>query len=149
MVNRTALRYITRQYGKIWWVYTDPYIMLTYCLPGKLTAVKNGFQGAIKHQGSPIPRLCSSLLCTYSSKKLPEWIPTKTRLCAVHYATTCVGTSTRHLWFHSHSSPVFASVDTTMCIQCLCTRADYPCQLKCDGYIQLQTDYTSRLSALH
>ena len=89
MANRMwldTLCYITWQYGKLVHRPLHSKIPLTSSLTWQtdhaLFTPENGFQGAIKRQG--FPRLCSSFLCTYcSKKKMPERAPTKTQLCVL------------------------------------------------------------------
>ena len=73
-------------------------ITLTYSLTwqtDRCTSRRMAFKALLNAKARPFPSLCSSFLCAYCSKKLPERAPTKTATCTVDYrSTTCVGTST-------------------------------------------------------
>ena len=58
-------------------------ITLTYSLTWKAdrcTSRRMAFKALLNAKARPFPSLCSSFLCAYSSKKLPERVPTKKQL---------------------------------------------------------------------
>ena len=86
---------------------------------GKLTAVypREWLSRRYSTPRQSFPRLCSSILCRYcSKKKLPEWALTKTRLpvCVLsiinRWAITCMGTSTIRLHSIKSSLPSLYSL---------------------------------------
>ena len=85
-------------------------ITLTYSLTwqaGRCVSRRMAFKALLNAKARPFPSLCSSFLCAYCSKKLPERAPTTKQLyvyCHRYYTvdyrstcTTCVGTSTIRL----------------------------------------------------
>ena len=62
----------------------------------RCTSRRMAFKALLNAKARPFPSLCSSVLCTYCLKKLPERAPTKEQLTyTVDYrSTTCVGIST-------------------------------------------------------
>ena len=77
--------------------------LVTYSLTwqaDRCTSLRMGFKALLNAKARPFPSLCSSLLCAYCSKKMPERVPTvlKTATCTVDYrSTTCMGTLTIRL----------------------------------------------------
>ena len=58
-------------------------ITLTYSLTwqaDRFTSWRMAFKALLNTKAQPFPSLCLSFLCTYCSKKLPEWVPTKKQL---------------------------------------------------------------------
>ena len=58
-------------------------ITLTYSLTwqaDRCTSWRMAFKALLNVKARPFPSLCLSFLCTYCSKKLPEWAPTKKQL---------------------------------------------------------------------
>ena len=80
-------------------------ITLTYSLTwqpaDRCTSRRMTFKALLNAKARPFPSLCSSFLCAYCSKKLPERAPTKKKqlrvLSIVDQLYTCVGTSTTRL----------------------------------------------------
>ena len=77
-------------------------ITLTYSLTwqtDRCTPRRMAFKALLNAKAAPFPRLCSSFLCAYCSKKLPERAPTtkQLRVLSDYRSTTCVGTSTIRL----------------------------------------------------
>ena len=61
-------------------------ITLTYSLTwqaDRCTSRRMAFKALFNAKARPFPSLCSSFLCAYCSKKLPERAPTKKQLCVL------------------------------------------------------------------
>ena len=60
--------------------------MLTYSLTwqaDRCTSRRMAFKALLNTKARPFPNLCSSFLCAYRSKKLPERAPTKKQVCVL------------------------------------------------------------------
>ena len=86
--DKTALCCITRQYGS-YGERTQTHTFenhANYSLTwqaNRCTSRRMAFKALLNVKARPFPSLCSSFLCAYCSKKLPERAPTKKQLCVL------------------------------------------------------------------
>ena len=97
-----ALCYITRQYGKLWWAYTDRQTctfenhanLLPYLANWPLYTLENGFWGFIECQGGPFLGFAQALSALAVWINLPEQALTHGNVyCWLHnYVHGCTST---------------------------------------------------------